>query len=194
MDKRAWNGVFYPMFFLPLLAGIPSFREEVCLASSQQRSFQRDGWTSLEFTWFFSMAISTTQCCQSPTVKTPSMDESAKITEDKIRRASHQVFSYMDDTYKYIYIYTHPGEMFSFATPSPICPLSAFFFSSGCLWMTCSTPSSAISRQVVHFPPETKVIPFVGWWDTSGDPGDLLKKITSIPMRRNTENLQMMGI
>ena len=107
------------MFFLPLLAGIPSFREEVCLASSQQRSFQRDGWTSLEFTWFFSMAISTTQCCQSPTVKTPRMDESAKITDDKIRRASHQVFSYMDD----IYIYIHPEEMFILCNPSPVCGL-----------------------------------------------------------------------
>ena len=51
---------------------------------------------------FFFVAISTTQCCQSPTVKTPRMDENAKI--NKIRTASHQVFSYMDD--RYIYMYT----------------------------------------------------------------------------------------
>ena len=135
-----------PYVFSPLLAGIPSFREEVCLASSQQRSFQRDGRTSLEF-----------KCCQSPTVKTPRMDESAKIKQNTNSFSPSFFLTWM------IYIYIHILERCSHLQPRLLfAPFAAFFFSSGCLWMTCSTPSSAISRQVVHFPPDTKVIPFVG--------------------------------
>lgn len=130
------------MFFLPLLVGIPSFREEVCLASSQQRSFQRDGWTSLEFTWFFSMAISTTQCCQSPTVKTPRMDESAKIKQNT-KSFSPSFFLHG--------WYTHILKMFIICNPVSYLP---------------SRPSSS-ARGVSGWPVPPHLQPSHARWSTS---------------------------
>lgn len=81
--------------------------------------------------------------------------------------------------------------MFSFATPSPICglllqlrvslddlfhPIFSHLTPGGPL--PTRNKGDTIRRMMRHLSQQ----------------GDLLKKITSIPMRRNTENLQMMGI